>query len=110
MTTLKRRTFLSAGAAAALGTVSGIAQAKSFDPMPAQWDENFDVIVIGSGFAGLAAACEAKNQGAGNVIVLEKMRSAGGNSVINGALCRSPEAPSRKLWESKTLRSCSQKT
>ncbi len=35
MTTLKRRTFLSAGAAAALGTVSGIAQAKSFDPMPA---------------------------------------------------------------------------
>ncbi len=34
MTTLKRRTFLSAGAAAALGTVSGIAQAKSFDPMP----------------------------------------------------------------------------
>lgn len=96
MTTLKRRTFLSAGAAAALGTVSGIAQAKSFDPMPAQWDENFDVIVIGSGFAGLAAACEAKNQGAGNVIVLEKMRSAGGNSVINGGIMSVPGSAFQK--------------
>ena len=82
MTTLKRRTFLSAGAAAALGTVSGIAQAKSFDPMPAQWDENFDVIVIGSGFAGLAAACEAKNQG--------------GNSVINGGIMSVPGSAFQK--------------
>ena len=50
--------------------------------MPAKWDEEVDVIVVGSGFAGLAAAAEAKNANAGNVIVLEKMRAPGGNSVI----------------------------
>ncbi len=41
-----------------------------------------DVIVIGSGFAGLSAAIEASLKGA-NVIVLEKMRAIGGNSVIS---------------------------
>jgi flavocytochrome c len=44
--------------------------------------EIFDVIVIGSGFAGLAAAIEAREAGA-SVVVLEKMRAVGGNSVIS---------------------------
>ena len=42
----------------------------------------FDVVVIGSGFAGLAAAIEAKNAGA-RVCILEKMKAAGGNSIIS---------------------------
>lgn len=42
----------------------------------------FEVIVIGSGFAGLAAAIECKMNG-GNVIVLEKMKAIGGNSIIS---------------------------
>jgi len=42
-------------------------------------------VVIGSGFAGLAAAIEAKQKGA-SVVVLEKMRVAGGNSIINGGV------------------------
>lgn len=41
-----------------------------------------EVIVIGSGFAGLAAAIECKMNG-GNVIVLEKMKAIGGNSIIS---------------------------
>jgi flavocytochrome c len=45
-------------------------------------DEMFDVVVIGSGFAGLAAAIEAKTAGA-STIVLEKMRGRGGNSMIS---------------------------
>lgn len=45
-------------------------------------EEHFDVIVIGTGFAGLAAAIEAKCAGA-NVVVLEKMKAAGGNSIIS---------------------------
>lgn len=45
------------------------------------WDEETDVIVVGSGFAGLSAALEARDAGA-TVIVLEKMNSYGGNSVI----------------------------
>ncbi len=40
------------------------------------------MIVIGSGFAGLSAAIEAKRAGA-SVIVLEKMKAAGGNSIIS---------------------------
>ena len=48
-----------------------------------------DVIVVGSGFAGLTAAYVAKKAGA-NVIVLEKMRTYGGNSIINGGIMGVP--------------------
>lgn len=44
--------------------------------------KSFEVIVIGSGFAGLAAAIECKMNG-GDVIVLEKMKAIGGNSIIS---------------------------
>ena len=47
-----------------------------------KWDEEADIIVIGSGFAGLAAAIEAKNAGS-SVMVLEKMKGYGGNSTIS---------------------------
>jgi len=43
---------------------------------------HFDVIVIGSGFAGLTAAIECKMMG-GNVVVVEKMKAIGGNSIIS---------------------------
>jgi len=46
------------------------------------WDETFDVIVVGAGFAGLTAAMEASNAGA-RVVVLEKMKAPGGNSIIS---------------------------
>jgi urocanate reductase len=46
--------------------------------------EEYDVVVIGAGGAGLTAAIEAKAAGA-NVIVLEKMPAAGGNTLISGA-------------------------
>ncbi|NIS68519.1 MAG: FAD-dependent oxidoreductase, partial [Proteobacteria bacterium] len=46
------------------------------------WDEIADVVVIGSGFAGLTAAIEARSAGAA-VIILEKMKARGGNSIIS---------------------------
>ena len=46
------------------------------------WDESTDVVIIGSGFAGLTAAIEAHNCGA-SVIILEKMNAPGGNSIIS---------------------------
>jgi len=49
---------------------------------PPKWDEEADVVVVGSGFAGLAAAIEAK-EAASSVIILEKMRGFGGNSTIS---------------------------
>ncbi|NES85892.1 MAG: FAD-dependent oxidoreductase, partial [Moorea sp. SIO2B7] len=42
-----------------------------------------DVVVVGSGFAGLSAAISASQAGA-SVIVLEKENSLGGNSVVSG--------------------------
>ena len=47
-----------------------------------KWDDTADVIVVGSGFAGLTAAIEAHNAGA-SVVVLEKMAAPGGNSIIS---------------------------
>jgi flavocytochrome c len=41
-----------------------------------------DIIIIGSGFAGLAAAIEAAEAGA-SVQILEKMMAPGGNSIIS---------------------------
>lgn len=48
-----------------------------------KWDEETDVLVVGAGFAGLAAAIEAKQAGS-EVILIDKMPVYGGNSAING--------------------------
>lgn len=52
---------------------------------PHTWDETVDTLVIGSGFAGLSAAAEAAN-GGDKVVILEKMPTYGGNSIINGGV------------------------
>jgi len=44
------------------------------------WNESADVIIVGSGFAGLSAAIEARKAGA-SVLIMEKMGGYGGNSV-----------------------------
>lgn len=46
-------------------------------------EQTFDVVVIGGGGAGFAAAIEAADMGK-SVVLLEKMPSVGGNSVISG--------------------------
>ena len=51
--------------------------------------ETHEVVVIGAGGAGLSAAIEAKAAGA-DVIVLEKMPLAGGNTLISGAEYAAP--------------------
>ena len=98
---ISRRNFLkTAGTTAAVAglaasgipMMAGSAQA-ACDELPKKWDETYEVVVVGSGFAGMAAAIEAKNAGA-SVALLEKMPVHGGNSVINGGdFC----APGTKL-------------
>jgi len=56
------------------------------------WNEEYDVVIIGSGFAGLAAAIEARRTGS-SVIVLEKMAVPGGNSTISGGLLAAAGSP-----------------
>jgi hypothetical protein len=52
--------------------------------IPAKWDYETDVVVVGTGYAGLAAAI-AVNDAKANVIVLEKApeKFAGGNSSVS---------------------------
>ena len=83
-----RRSFLKVGggAAAASGlALAGLGTSAEAAPaaMPKKWDETYDVVIVGTGFAGLAAAVEARSAGA-NVLVIDKMRVHGGNSIING--------------------------
>lgn len=89
---LTRRALLGTGAVAGAGLAfAGMAQAAP-QPMPESWDEEVDVIVVGTGFAGLAAAYEAKKAGA-SVALLEKMRTPGGNSIINGGVFSAAGSP-----------------
>lgn len=70
---LKRRAFLNF-IPAAIGTMGAgavLANAK----LPAKWDQTQDVVVVGSGAAGMFAAVAAKEAGAKNVLVVEKTGS-----------------------------------
>ncbi|KAF1303603.1 flavocytochrome c [Candidatus Enterococcus willemsii] len=57
---------------------SGASQQEYTDPT--ELKDSYDVIIIGAGGAGMAAAIQAKEDGA-NPVVLEKMPIAGGNTL-----------------------------
>jgi flavocytochrome c len=83
-----RRRFLtttSVAAGAALGALAMPRAADALGPasLPQNWDTTVDVLVVGTGFAGLAAAIEARDAKS-EVLVIDKMPVPGGNSVING--------------------------
>lgn len=96
MKNISRRSWLATALAGSAALAASLpAAAKPVEPMPEKWDEEFDVVVIGSGFAGLAAAIEAKLAGR-SVAVFEKMRNPGGNSIINGGIMGVPGTPMQK--------------
>lgn len=57
--------------------------------MTLSWDQYTDVVVIGSGAAGLSAALEAGRTGA-SVAVFEKMKVTGGNTRISDGCLSAP--------------------
>ena len=83
---------------ASLGVASAAAMALlGREPRPAlaaedvAWDEECDVLVVGSGYSGLAAAYEANLAGA-DVRIIEKLAICGGNSLVadgDFAVCES---------------------
>ena len=90
--TISRRSLLKSS----LGGIGLFAGAQSVMAATPQWDETVDVIVVGSGFAGLMAAYMAKKAGC-EVVILEKMPSAGGNSIINGGIMGVPGTEIQKV-------------
>ncbi len=81
---ITRRRFLGSTAAIAAGAVAGgqlFPKELHAVSQPKKWDKEADVVVIGTGYAGLAAAIEAFDGGS-NVIILEKNLFIGGNSII----------------------------
>lgn len=75
-----------AGVATSAG-FSGFAQAASVKdlPTPSKWDMTTDVLVAGSGIAGMSAAVTAIDLGA-KVLVCEKGQNYGGCAIINGGI------------------------
>ena len=59
--------------------------------MPA-WDYETDVVVVGSGAAGLTTAWTAARNGL-DVLILEKTEVYGGNSALSGGGAWMPNAP-----------------
>ena len=76
---------------ATAATAIPFTEAKAVPP-PKKWDQTVDVVVVGTGYTGLAAAIEAKDAGA-NVLVIDKAAVIGGNSMIasGGYNCADPE-------------------
>lgn len=60
------------------------AQAKMLESDVPKWDEEFDAIVVGSGFAGSASMVSMMDNGLRNVLMIDKMPYIGGNSSISG--------------------------
>ena len=85
---LLKMSLVGAGALA-LGSVNANAAVNAKD---VKFDEEWDVVIIGSGFAGLAAGLKAAEKG-NKVLILEKMGRIGGNSVINGGGMSVPMNP-----------------
>ncbi|MGV8083033.1 MAG: FAD-dependent oxidoreductase [Coriobacteriia bacterium] len=93
MEKLSRRDFVKGVAAAGVATAAaGMMTACSNKAEAEQtWDRETDVLIVGTGFAGLSAAITAADAGA-SVLVIEKMpeKYAGGNSRVCGQLAWVP--------------------
>lgn len=107
--TESRRNFLKQAATATVvagvatsGVLATTKKVEAHSSIPNKWDMEADVVVVGSGFAGLSAALTAKEVGA-SVIVLEKMPLAGGNSTINGGVFAAVGLPGQKEKDSPEL-------
>jgi len=76
-----------AGGAALLGATVGSAvgaEIPRYTPIPSRWDDEVDIVIIGSGGAAAAAAISAHEGGIRKILILEKAPFSGGASAISG--------------------------
>ena len=91
-----RRKFLVGVGMAGAATLAAPALKAMAGENNTEWAEEHEMIIIGSGFTGLAAAIEAKKLGAKDVVIYDKMPYFGGNSTFNGGLFAVPGSPLQK--------------
>ena len=91
MTELSRRSVLKSDLLTAVSadTVVGTTEAKAATPTRT---ETFDVVVIGCGCAGMAAAIEAKRQGY-TACIVDKMSRPAGNTIYSGGIINATGKP-----------------
>src|SRR5215470_16335779 len=80
---VSRRAFLSTGAAGVALTAAGVREADAQSALSPNWDRSADVVVIGAGVAGLAAAITARDHGA-SVVVVDENYDIGGRGILSG--------------------------
>ena len=100
--TLNRRNFFKSSLAAGLMTA---AAAHAQLPAPDKWDETYDVVIVGAGGAGLAAAVEAVENKM-SAVVFEREPIIGGSSTLNGgmiAVAGTEEQAKQGIKDSKEL-------
>jgi succinate dehydrogenase/fumarate reductase flavoprotein subunit len=91
---VSRRKFLK-GAAVAAPTVAAAnvltAWSQTSTQIPQKWDKEADVVILGTGFAGLSASITVTDAGS-KALVLEKMpqQHEGGNSKVSGNMWWTP--------------------
>lgn len=92
-TNCSRRDFLSKGLQTAAFTsvalsvpaVASTHPLPCIDPAQLRWDEEMDILVIGSGIAGSVAAIKAaETQNGMKIVIADKMSRLGGSSLISG--------------------------
>jgi len=97
---INRRQLITGMGAAAATTIAAGAAAESSSDIPS-WDIYTDVLVGGSGAAGMSAAIEARAAGA-EVLVIESLSKFGGSSAMSGGVVYAGGGPLYSaLWVSK---------
>ena len=111
---LSRRSFLKGAGSASIAGIFGITGATlaastlaactpTDDPVPPnqddtnQWDKEVDIIVVGFGGAGGAAAIEAYDNQAGEILILEKTATPGGCTTLSAGIFYAANTTLQKL-------------
>jgi len=82
---ISRRDLIAKGGAVGVGAavIAGAAPGEAAQPGVLRWDHEVDVVVVGSGAAGLPAAVRARDLGA-SVIIVEENTDIGGHAILSG--------------------------
>jgi hypothetical protein len=80
---VSRRAFLSTGAASAVALTGAAKEAEAQASPQIKWDRSADVVIIGAGVSGLAAAIAARDAGA-SVISVDRNFDIGGRGILSG--------------------------